>query len=80
MCNEYSKKSPTIHIGKWFVHKCEQTVSKYVYLEFHICKLLGNELNFLTVSKLCRLVMHTLHTIYTLIILLWKLYAQYLYT
>ena len=64
---EHGKKSSSAHIGNWFVHIREQTVSKFVYLEFHIWKLLGNELNFQTVSNLCILLMHTLHTLCTLI-------------
>ena len=28
----HSKKSPNAHIGNWFVHVCEQTVSIFVYL------------------------------------------------
>ena len=44
----HGKKSSRVHIGNWFVHVREQTVSKFVYLEFRIWKLLGNELNFPT--------------------------------
>ena len=72
----HSKKSSSAHIGNWFVHACEQTVSKFVYVEFHVWKLLGNELNFQTVSNLCMLIMHPLHTN----LILWKLFAHYLHT
>ena len=63
----HNKKSSSVHVGNCFVHVREQTVSKFVYLEFHIWKLLGNELNFQTVSILCKLGMHRLHTLCTLI-------------
>ena len=76
----HSKKSSSAHIGNWFVHVREQTVSKFVYLEFHIWKLLGNELNFQTVSNLCILLMLTLaYPLHTESIL-WKLFAHYLDT
>ena len=55
------------HIGSCFVHVREQIVPKFVYLEFHIWKPLGSELNFQTVYKLCKLVMHRFHTLCTLI-------------
>ena len=76
----HSKKSSSAHIGNWCVHVHEQTVSKFVYLEFHIWKLLGNELNFQTASNLCILLMHTLaYPLHTNLIL-WKLFAHYLHT
>ena len=78
--HHHSKKSSSAHIGNWFVHVREQTVSKFVYLEFHIWKLLGNELNFQTVSNLCILLMHTLaHPLHTESILL-RLFAHCLHT
>ena len=76
----HSKKSSGAHIGNWFVHVREQTVSKFVYLEFHIWKLLGNELNFQTVSNFCILLMHTLAYPLHTNLLLWKLFAHYLQT
>ena len=80
VCSEHSKKSSSAHIGNWFVHIREQTVSKFVYLEFHIWKLLGNELSFQTVSNLCILLMHILaYPLHTNLIL-WKLFAHYLHT
>ena len=74
-----SKKSSSeqsAHIGNCFVHAREQIDSKFAYLEFHIWKLLGNELNFQTVSNCvnwaCTEIAYPLHTN----LILWKLYLH----
>ena len=69
----------TLETGLYtYVNK--QFPNLYSYLEFHIWKLLGNELNFQTISNLCILLMLTLaYPLHTESIL-WKLFAHYLDT